>query len=169
MCSIRLYYNNEMIVGDMDIVKDLDLQRVEVEVYCTLHFSVSGKGSSYTISIDVNPNESLEIIRSKVPFFKMFSQRRYTLESESGEVFEESQFTSLKFRDSGLKNNSKLVMKEPSRQDAGQASQEEQEQSEPGSPAVIFGEGEEGKFGGEGGEDEMVEMEGGEDEMVEEG
>jgi len=79
MCAIRLYHKNEMIVGEMDVVKDLEIEKVDVEVYITLHFSVAGKGSSYATSIDVNPNETLEIIRNRVSFFKMFSQRRYTL------------------------------------------------------------------------------------------
>lgn len=82
----------------------------------TLHFSVAGKGSSYTTTIDVNPNDNLEEIRSKVHFFKMFSKRSYTLETETNEVLEESLFTSLKFRDSGIKHGSKLVMKEPNRE-----------------------------------------------------
>jgi len=79
MCAIRLYHKNEMIVGEMDVVKDLEIEKVDVEVYITLHFSVAGKGSSYATSIDVSPNETLEIIRNRVSFFKMFSQRRYTL------------------------------------------------------------------------------------------
>ncbi len=59
MCAIRLYHKNEMIVGEMDLVKDLEIEKVDVEVYTTLHFSVAGKGSSYATSIDVNPNETL--------------------------------------------------------------------------------------------------------------
>jgi hypothetical protein len=160
-----------MIVGDMDSVKDLEIEKVDVEVYITLHFSVSGKGSSYATSIDVNPNETLEIIRNRVSFFKMFSQRRYTLENvETHDVFEDSQFATLKFRDSGLKNNSRLVMKEPNRDArasnsaASEPAAEENEADR--QQAVIFGE-EGGLNFGEGGEDEMVEMEGGEDEMVE--
>ena len=93
----------------MDVViQDLKITKVEVEVYMSLHFSVTGKGSSYTTSIDVNPNDNLEEIRTKVHFFKMFSQRRYTLETEANQVLEESQFSTLKFRDSGLKHGSKL-------------------------------------------------------------
>jgi len=56
-----------------------------------LHFSVAGKGNSYAIVITVNPNETLEVIRSRVTFYKMFNQRRYTLENvETNEVFEDS-------------------------------------------------------------------------------
>ena len=73
MCAIRLYHKNEMIVWDMDSVRDLQIDKVDVEVFITLHFSVAGKGSSYAISIDVNPNETLEIIRTRVTFYKMFN------------------------------------------------------------------------------------------------
>lgn len=170
MCAIRLYHKNEMIVGEMDVVKDLEIEKVDVEVYITLHFSVAGKGSSYATSIDVNPNETLEIIRNRVSFFKMFSQRRYTLENvETHDVFEDRQFTTLKFRDSGLKHNSKLVMKEPYREARASnsaASEPAADDNEADSQqAVIFG-AKGGLNFGEGGEDEMIEMEGGEDEMV---
>jgi len=73
MCAIRLYHKNEMIVEDMETVRDLQIEKVDVEVFITLEFSVAGKGSSYAIKIDVNPNETLEIIRTRVPFYKMFS------------------------------------------------------------------------------------------------
>jgi len=84
-------------------------------------------------------------------------------------VFEDSQLKTLKFRDSGLKNNSRLVMKEPSRdaRASNSVASEDASQNEAGSQqAVVFGD-EGGLHFGEGGEDEMVEMEGGEDEMVE--
>lgn len=173
MCAIRLYHKQEILREDWDYVKDLQIEKVEVEVFITLHFSVAGKGSSYAISIDVNPNETLEIIRNRVSFFKMFSQRRYTLENvETHDVFEDSQFATLKFRDSGLKHNSKLVMKEPTREarvrNSAASEPAAQEKEADSQPAVIFG-AEGGLNYGEGGEDEMVEMEGGEDEMGHEG
>ena len=73
VCAVRLYHNSELICNDMDVVKESKFEKVEVEAYITLEFAVAGKGNSYAIKLDVNPNESLEIIRSKVPFFKMFS------------------------------------------------------------------------------------------------
>jgi hypothetical protein len=36
MCAIRLYSNGEPLLSDMDIVKSLDIQKVEAEVYFTI-------------------------------------------------------------------------------------------------------------------------------------
>lgn len=64
-------------------------------------------------------------------------------------------------KDSGLTNNSKLIMKNPPRQ------VEEPEEGE-GEDVEEYGqEFDEAAIGGEGGEDEMIEFEEGEDEMEE--
>lgn len=70
------YAPGEMITGDMSTLKDIGLDeggRVEVEVYFTLEVAVVGKGSGYHTVIEVDPNETMDVIRSKVPFFKMFT------------------------------------------------------------------------------------------------
>ena len=120
--------------------------------------------------IEVSPNATLDEIRNRVPFFKMFSARRYTLHTEGGDTLEESQFGTLLFRDSGLRHGSRVTMREPQREGASMHSEEN------GVLEEEEGAGEEGGRGvRECGEDEMEEMpegglaaEGGEDEMVEE-
>lgn len=47
--------------------------KIEVELYMTLEVSVPGKGSGYQMKIDVSPNETMEIIRKKVSFYKIFA------------------------------------------------------------------------------------------------
>ena len=37
MCAIRLYANGELILSDMDFVKDLAIQKVEAEVFFTIN------------------------------------------------------------------------------------------------------------------------------------
>lgn len=36
-CAVRLYKNQELLLGDMDFVKDLMIDRVEVELYYEIH------------------------------------------------------------------------------------------------------------------------------------
>ena len=70
----------------------------------------------------------------------------------------------LHFRDSGLRNGSKLKMVPPQRERETERAGASEEQE-----AAVDEEAEEGMLvAGEGGEDEMLEIEGGEDEMQEE-
>jgi hypothetical protein len=47
--------------------------RVEVELYLALDVSVPGKGHGYQLKIEVSPNETMDVIRRKVPFYKIFA------------------------------------------------------------------------------------------------
>lgn len=47
MCAIRLYSNGEPLLGDMDFVKDLAIEKVEAEVYFTINVHVAGMGPQY--------------------------------------------------------------------------------------------------------------------------
>ncbi len=80
----------------------------------------------------------------------MFTQRNYSLVDEKGTPIEREVQGSLKFRDSGLKSGSKLVLRPPQKDREIEAVDADEE------GAIVLG---------EGGEDEMVEFEGGEDEM----
>lgn len=52
-----------------------------------------------------------------MPFFRIFVQRRYQIYSPEGErIFDEDELSSLMFREVGMQNGSKLVLKEPERQ-----------------------------------------------------
>ena len=96
-----------------------------------------------------------------MPFFSLFTQRNYTLNTEAGSTITRDQYGTLHFRDSGLKNGSKLIMK-PQQRERAEASNEQMADSEEAEEAA--GE-EDAGVAGEGGEDEMIEMcEGGEDE-----
>lgn len=73
--------------------------------------------------------------------------------TDGGDKIEREQFGTMLFRDSGLRNGSRLFMRPPQRERDDHASNEVDEDGEEG--AIKYG---------EGGEDEMEEMmEGGED------
>lgn len=43
-CAIRLYKDSMPLIGDMDLLKDLNVQRIEVELYYSIHIHVEGMG-----------------------------------------------------------------------------------------------------------------------------
>lgn len=121
----------------------------------------------------MNPNETVDSIRHKVPFFSLFSQRNYRLVTDSDTTLERDQLATLLFRDSGLRNGSRLKMVPPKREEengnyrsSGEGQPDENDENDAEQQELDGGE--EGMmFAGEGGEDEIVEMgEGGEDEML---
>lgn len=50
-CAVRLYKGNELLLGDMDFVKDLMIDRVDVELYYEIHIQVEGMGGQYQPTI----------------------------------------------------------------------------------------------------------------------
>jgi len=111
-------------------------------------------GGQYQRQIEVSPNDTLDSVRNKVPFFSLFAQRNYTLVTDGGDKIEGGQFTSLLFRDSGLRNGSRLFMRPPARERDERAQNEMDVEGDEGGIMRYW----------EGGEDEMEEMfEGGED------
>jgi hypothetical protein len=109
--------------------------------------------------MEVDPSDTFETIRHKVSFFSVFTQRHYSLQIvETGETLPIEKFSKLSFRDAGLKTGSRLVMRPPQK--------ERIYAEDPSNEQEVLEEGFGG--GGEGGEDEMLEMEGGEDQMDEE-
>lgn len=96
----------------------------------------------------------MDIIETRVSFVRMFTQRGFQIYApDQDRVFEHGELGTILFRDSSLKNNSKLVLLEPVKVRL----------DEDGEPIMEDSEGDEEMDGGEGGEDEMNE-EGGEDE-----
>lgn len=119
--------------------------KVEVLVYFNLDVSVHGKGRGYQRVIEVGPEETMDIIETRVSFVRMFTQRGFQIYApDQDRVFEHEELSTLLFRDSTLVNNSKLVLLEPVKVRLG-----------PDGEPIL--------------EDSDEDMEGGEDEMVEEG
>ena len=46
-CASRLYKDFEPLIGDMDLVKDISVDKVQVELYYTLTIQVEGMGGQY--------------------------------------------------------------------------------------------------------------------------
>ena len=146
--------------GELASVETLGLidgSKLEVEVYFTIDVSVDGMGNSYRQNLEVSPEEKMESILSRVGFCKMFLGRGFKLfATELDRQFETDELQTILFRDSNLKNNSKLILRKP-----------------PKHQTIIDDDDEEGEAemsevdeGFEGGEDEIEDMdEEGEAEM----
>jgi len=107
----------ELLQGDMASCDTLGLGnggKLEVEVYFNLELSVDGRGAGYINNVEVSPEETMDTLEHRVSFFKMFKQRGNQLYSaESDRVFDYDELHNMLFRDSGLKNGSKLIMRQP--------------------------------------------------------
>lgn len=77
-----------------------------------LTVSVMNKGSGYVNQIEVSPEETMDTLRQKVPFFKLFTSRGYNIICEKPEIeFKSEQLGSTLFKDSGLTNGATIVLK----------------------------------------------------------
>ena len=151
----------ELLSGDMASCDTLGLGnggKLEVEVYFNLELSVDGRGAGYINNVEVSPEETMDTLEHRVSFFKMFKQRGNQLYSaEADRVFDYDELHNILFRDSGLKNGSKLIMRQPPKN-----VQPGDTESEELNEMILMDEG----F--EGGEDEIEDMdEEGEVEMDE--
>lgn len=171
----------DQLDGEMSTLSEMGLRhggRVEVELVFGIKVSVAGKGSTYRSAIEVGPNEKMEVIRNRVPFFHIFSARNYEIvcPQRDNRVFEPEELNSLLFRDSNLSNGMELIMKEPSKKSGSRVRQQdegdEEEQVENDDEVEYLDsdeeaiariqrekEAEEGGAFGEGGEDELSEPE----------
>lgn len=156
----------EELVGEMASIETLGLQnggRIEVEVFLNLEVSVQGKGAGYTNKIEVGPEETMDVIETRVSFFRMFQARNFQIyDPQLDRVIEGGILSTTLFRDSQLKNGSKLVLREPVKKkldaDGEPMESEEEEDEEEGEAEMLE----------EGGEDEIYDMnEEGEAEMDE--
>merc|ERR1740139_829842 len=119
----------------------------------------------------------MEVIRNRVPFFHIFSARNYELvcPQRDNRVFEPEELNTLLFRDSNLSNGMELIMKEPEKKSGSRVRQQDEAEEEPqeDDEEVEYLDSdeeeirrlqlekmeEEGGAFGEGGEDELSELE----------
>ena len=146
--------------GELASVETLGLMdgsKLEVEVFFTIDVSVDGMGNSYRDNLEVSPEEKMESILSRVGFCKMFLGRGFKLyATELDRQFETDELQTILFRDSNLKNNSKLILRKPPKHKSPVVSDDEEGEDEMSVPDEGF----------EGGEDEIEDMdEEGEAEM----
>ena len=109
----------EELVGEMASLETLGLAhggKVEVEVFMNLEVSVQGKGAGYLTKIEVGPEETMDMLETRVSFFKMFMSRNFQVFApDLDRTFEGQELQDVLFRDSKLKNGSKLQLREPVR------------------------------------------------------
>ena len=149
-----------MMKGELASVETLGLMdgsKLEVEVYFTIEVAVDGVGNNYRENLEVSPEEKMESILSRVGFCKMFLGRGHKLFSaELDRQFEAEELQTILFRDSNLKNNSKLILRKPPKHKSPVVSDDEEGEEEMSVADEGF----------EGGEDELEDMdEEGEAEM----
>lgn len=132
--------------------------KLEVEVYFNVEISVLGKGSQFRVNLEVDPEENMEVIETRVSFYSMLRSRGKEIYSERlNKVFSEEDLAT-KWRDSKLKHNDKLVLRDPPKHDENAEESDEDVDDEEGEDEMME----------EGGEDELEEMnEEGEAEMAE--
>ncbi len=98
------------------MIKELEITEqnpVIVLVVLTVNIEVYGKGKGYAMSVEVEPTDTLDILRSKVHFFKLFWQRKHQLVQKSGgKVLED---LGQSFKDCGISDNDTLMLKEAPR------------------------------------------------------
>ena len=132
--------------------------KLEVEVYFTIEVLVPGKGAGYNQKVEVGPEEVMDVIEQRVSFFRIFRMRGFEIYApEVDRIFDSADMNTLMFRDSLLKNGSKLVLCEPAKNKVSDDEEEEDDDEQVDDVSVVEA---------EGGEDEMME-EGGEDEQEE--
>lgn len=115
-CYVRLFKDDKPISDiDTELIQDLDIidkSKIEVELFMRLTVSVMNKGSGYVNKIEVSPDETMDVLRQKVPSFRMFTSRGYSIVCEKTEKeFSSDELNSTLFKDSGLANGATIVLK----------------------------------------------------------
>lgn len=59
--------------------------KVEVELVFGVNVVVEGRGGGYRQRVEVKPDEKLDVLRSRVSFFKLFMDRGYNVSLGEGE------------------------------------------------------------------------------------
>lgn len=90
----------------------------------------------------------MEVIEDRVPFFRMFKLRGFEIFApDIGRIYDNEEMSSILFRDSQLKNGSKLILREPTKQ-MDDSDEDADDDAEEGEDEMME----------EGGEDEVDEM-----------
>jgi hypothetical protein len=106
------------LIGPMSTLSECGLKnggKVEVELVFGVSVVVDGRGGGYRQRVEVKPDEKLEVLRSKVNFFKLFMDRGYIVSLGTGEdakILDAEALQTLSFQDSGLKDSSEVILKE---------------------------------------------------------
>lgn len=74
----------------------------------------------------------MDIIRSRVPFFHMFSNRNYQVicPQQDNRVYDTNELNTLLFRDSNLKDGNELLLKEPEKSPTATRKYQEEDNSD---------------------------------------
>lgn len=81
--TMKIYVNGDEITDDKLTVEEAQLftegALIEVMVTQKVTIEVQGKGKGYQQEVFVQPTDQIDILKSKVHFFKTFLQRKHVL------------------------------------------------------------------------------------------
>jgi hypothetical protein len=81
--SVKIFLNGEELTDDKLSVEESKILEegasVDVMVTQKIAIEVYGKGKGYQCDVFVQPTEQIDVLKSKVHFFKTFIQRRHAL------------------------------------------------------------------------------------------
>lgn len=107
----------EELIGTMSTLSECGLKnggKVEVELLFGVSVVVAGRGGGYKQRVEVKPEEKLDVLRTRVNFFKLFTDRGYDVFlPDTDKILDAEALQTTNFQDSGLKDNSEVVLKEP--------------------------------------------------------
>lgn len=76
---MKLYLNDVELADDKVSIKDSGIlaaaepaPKLEVEIFIKVSIEVQGKGKDYSVTVEVQPSEEIEVLKTKVSFFKIF-------------------------------------------------------------------------------------------------
>lgn len=138
-------YVGEELIGPMSTLSECGLKnggKVEVELLFGVSVVVAGRGGGYKQRVEVKPDEKLDVLRTRVNFFKLFSDRGYDVYlPEQDKILDAEALQTTTFQDSGLKDSSEVVLKE-SKKKVEHSGSEMEEQSVEGEEMEEEGYGE---------------------------
>lgn len=112
---IKIFFKGAELLDDKISVEQAGLTEagssVDVEVGFKVTVDVHGKGKDYSVSVDVRLEEPIEVLKERVHFFKMFTQRRHVLLDKATET--PLQDFSKSFKELGYSEGASLILKEP--------------------------------------------------------
>jgi hypothetical protein len=60
ICAIRLLKDGVPLLGDMDFVQTMEIEKVDAELYYQINLQVEGMGGQYQRFIEVSPNDTID-------------------------------------------------------------------------------------------------------------
>jgi hypothetical protein len=105
--------DEKLTIDDARILEESN-GHLTVDITIRVSVEVFGKGKDYNQTVDVQPNEQMEVLKQKLSFIKIFIQRKHSLfikptGGQQERIIEDFTRT---FREMDIKDGTQLLMKE---------------------------------------------------------